>query len=210
MSDGLKHRAISGGLWSVIHKFATVFLGFISGIVLARLLTPHDYGIIGMLTIFLAISNTFIDGGFGSALIQKKNPTDIDYSTILYWNLAFSIFFYLILYVCAPYIAFFYDLPLLRDVLRVQGVVLIFNAARIVQRNQLRKQLQFKKIAIINSSSSLMLSKRSLITNSTLLNNSFFKVELSNKEFNNSLLDIIANKVSKAHSFVPLEISVEK
>ena len=153
MSDNLKQRTISGVVWSAIHKFANVLLGFISGIVLARLLTPHDYGVIGMLTIFLAVSNTFIDGGFGSALIQKKDPTDEDYSTILYWNIGFSVFLYLILFLCAPLIARFYNLPLLSDVLRVEGLVLIINAARIVQRNQLRKKLLFKKVAIINVSS---------------------------------------------------------
>ena len=145
MAKSLKQKTVSGGLWSIIHKFALLLLGFVSGIVLARLLTPHDYGVIGMLTIFLAISKTFIDGGFGSALIQKKRPTDVDYSTILYWNIGLSIFLYVILFFSAPYIAKFYDLPILSDVLRVQGLVLILNAARIVQRNQLRKRLEFKK-----------------------------------------------------------------
>ena len=154
MADNLKQKAISGVVWSAIHKFASVFLGFVSGIVLARLLTPHDYGVIGMLTIFLAISQTFIDGGFGSALIQKKKPTDEDYSTILYWNLGLSMVLYFVLYACAPYIAKFYSLPILSDVLRVQGIVLIINAARIVQHNQLRKKLQFKKVAIINFTAS--------------------------------------------------------
>lgn len=156
MADNLKQRTISGVVWSAIHKFASMLLGFISGIVLARLLTPHDYGVIGMLTIFLAIAQTFIDGGFGSALIQKKNPTDEDYSTILYWNLGLSVFLYLVLFGCAPFIARFYDLPLLSDVLRVQGLVLIINAARIVQRNQLRKRLEMKKVALINVSSSVV------------------------------------------------------
>lgn len=152
MADNLKQKTIRGVVWSGIHKFSIVFLGFVSGVILARLLTPHDYGVIGMLTIFLAISNTLIDGGFGSALIQKKNATDVDYSTILYWNFAFSLFLYLLLYISAPLIAKFYDLPLLQDVLRIQGIVLVINSTRIVQRTQLRKQLKFKKIAIINFS----------------------------------------------------------
>ena len=156
MAENLRQKTVSGAMWSVIHKFSSVLMNFVSGVVLARLLTPSDYGVIGMLTIFLAISNTFIDGGFGSALIQKKRPTDIDYSTILYWNVGLSIFLYLILYFCAPYIAKFYDLPLLRDVLRVLGITLIINAARIVQHNQLRKRLDFKRVAIINLSSSFI------------------------------------------------------
>ena len=145
----LKEKAINGAVWTSIHKLASLLLGFISGIILARLLTPHDYGVIGMLSIFLAVSSTFIDGGFGSALIQKKRPTDTDYSTIFYWNMAFSAFLYWVLFLCAPYIARFYNLPLLSDVLRVQGLILMINAARIVQRNQLRKRLEFKKITII-------------------------------------------------------------
>ena len=153
MAKSLKQKAVSGGIWSAIHKFGLLLLGFVSGIVLARLLTPHDYGVIGMLTIFLALSNTFIDGGFGSALIQKKRPTDVDYSTILYWNIGLSVFLYMVLYYSAPFIAQFYNLPILCDVLRVQGIVLIINAARIVQHNQLRKKLEFKKIAAINLSS---------------------------------------------------------
>lgn len=153
MTKNLKQKAVSGAMWSGIHKFSSVAIGFVSGIVLARLLTPHDYGVIGMLTIFLAISNTFIDGGFGSALIQKKKPTDVDYSTILYWNIGLSIFLYGLLYISAPFVARFYALPILNEVLRVQGIVLIINAARIVQRNQLRKRLEFKKVAIINLSS---------------------------------------------------------
>ena len=72
MQKNLKEKAITGAVWTSIHKFASLLLRFFSGIILARLLTPHDYGVIGMLVIFLAVSSTFIDGGFGSALIQKK------------------------------------------------------------------------------------------------------------------------------------------
>ena len=156
MADSLRQKTVSGAMWSSIHKFGTVILSFVSGIVLARLLTPSDYGVIGMLTIFLAISSTFIDGGFGSALIQKKRPTDVDYSTILYWNLGLSIVLYFVLFLSAPLIAKFYKLPILCDVLRVLGITLILNAARIVQHNQLRKRLEFKKVALINLSSSFI------------------------------------------------------
>ena len=135
-----------------MQKFGSTMLSFISTIVLARLLTPEDYGYIGMLAIFLAISSTFIDGGFGSALIQKQRPTREDYSTIFYWNLGLSIVLYLVLFFTAPLIAVFYRLPLLCKILRVQGIVLIINAIRIVQTNQLRKQLRFRKIATVDLS----------------------------------------------------------
>ena len=152
MSKDLKAKTVSGVVWTGMQKFGSTMLTFISTIVLARLLTPEDYGYIGMLAIFLAISLTFIDGGFGSALIQKKRPTHEDYSTIFYWNLGLSIVLYLILFFAAPYIARFYRLPLLCKILRVEGLVLIVNATRIVQVNQLRKQLRFKKIATVDVS----------------------------------------------------------
>ena len=152
MSKDLKAKTVSGVVWTGMQKFGSTMLTFISTIVLARLLTPEDYGYIGMLAIFLAISLTFIDGGFGSALIQKKRPTHEDYSTIFYWNLGLSIVLYLTLFFAAPYIARFYRLPLLCNILRVEGLVLIVNAARIVQTNQLRKQLRFKKIATVDVS----------------------------------------------------------
>ena len=94
MSNSLRNKTISGMIWTSFGKFGTMAIAFVSNIVLARLLTPSDYGCIGMLMIFIAVANTFIDGGFGSALIQKKKPTQEDYSTIFYWNLLLSIVLY--------------------------------------------------------------------------------------------------------------------
>ena len=131
-------------------------ISFVANIVLARLLSPDDFGCIGMLTIFITLSATFIDGGFGSALIQKKEPTEEDYSTIFYWNMLLSILLYGILYFTAPHIANFYDIPLLSAVLRVEGLVLIINALSLIQNNRLRKQLQFKKLAIIDITSAVL------------------------------------------------------
>lgn len=128
-------------------------ISFVSNIILARLLTPDDYGCVGMLMIFITVANTFIDGGFGSALIQKKQPTQEDYSTIFYWNLALSFILYAILFFTSPLIAGFYNLAMLSPVLRVQGLVLILNSLSIIQLNRLRKQLKFKKISIVNLTS---------------------------------------------------------
>ena len=102
MAISLKQQTISGMIWSFLQRFGSMGVSFISNIIFARLLTPDDYGCIGMLTIFIALSNTFIDGGFGSALIQKKRPTQEDYSTIFYWNVFLSIVLYAILFLCAP------------------------------------------------------------------------------------------------------------
>ena len=143
-------------IWSGIQRFGTMGISFISNMVLARLLTPEDFGCIGMLAIFITVSNTFVDGGFGSALIQKKEPTQRDYSTIFWWILFLSIVLYGVLYVGAPYISQFYRIPLLSSVLRVQGIVLIIHALNIIQSNQLRKRLNFKKLAVVNVVSQLV------------------------------------------------------
>lgn len=156
MSGDLKRKAFSGILWSSVQKFGTMGISFVSNIVLARLLTPEDYGCIGMLMIFILVANTFIDGGFGSALIQKKEPTQEDYSTIFYWNLFLSIVLYVLLFLAAPLIARFYHLPLLSSVLRVQGFVLILNSLSIIQQNRLRKQLLFKKLSVVSIVSALL------------------------------------------------------
>ena len=148
-SNSLKQKAAAGMVWTALQKYSTMFIQFISGIILARLLTPYDYGCIGMLSIFMVLAETFIDGGFGSALIQKKSPTQEDYSTIFWWNIMMAFAMYVVLYVSAPFISRFYDIPLLCDVLRVQGLVLFIYAFNIVQRNQLKKKLNFKVLSIV-------------------------------------------------------------
>ena len=145
----LKKKAVSGVIWTALQKYSTMLIQFISGIILARLLTPFDYGCIGMLMIFMLLAESFIDGGFGSALIQKKKPTQTDYSTIFFWNMGLSVVLYAVLYLSAPSIANFYGIPLLSDVLRVQGTVLFIFAFNIVQRNQLQKKLNFKILSIV-------------------------------------------------------------
>lgn len=152
----LKQKAASGMMWTALQKYSTMFISFISGIILARLLTPYDYGCIGMLAIFMTLAEAFIDGGFGSALIQKKQPSQEDYSTIFWWNMGMAVLMYAILFVSAPAISRFYKIPLLCDVLRVQGLVLFIYAFNIVQRNQLRKKLNFKVLSIVTITTSII------------------------------------------------------
>ena len=153
---GLRQKAISGVIWSSVQKFGTLGITFVSNIILARLLTPDDYGCVGMLMIFILLANTFIDGGFGTALIQKKEPSQEDYSTIFYWNLALSSALYAVLFFTSPLIAGFYNLPLLAPVLKVQGLVLLLNSLSIIQQNRLRKQLKFKKLAVVSLISAII------------------------------------------------------
>ena len=154
--ESLKQKAASGMVWTALQKYSTMFIQFISGIILARLLTPYDYGCIGMLSIFMVLAEAFIDGGFGSALIQKKSPTQVDYSTIFFWNLGMAVVMYVALYVSAPAISRFYDIPLLCPVLRVQGIVLFIYAFNIIQRNQLKKKLNFRVLSIVTITTSIV------------------------------------------------------
>ena len=140
----LKTETIKGTIWSSIEKFSLLGIQFVLQIVLARLLTPADYGIIGILAVFIAISNTFIDSGFTSALIQKKDRTEKDFSTAFYFNLVISIICYMVLFFAAPYIAEFYKLPILTVVTRVLAVTLIFMALSAVNRTKLQINLDFK------------------------------------------------------------------
>lgn len=156
MSASLKDRAINSMLWVTIDKTGGYFLLFVSNLVLARLLMPEDFGCIAMLHVFLAIADIIVHGGFGAALIQKKNPTHIDYASVFYVNLVISIVLYGILFVTAPAIARFYSMPLLCLVLRVQAIELIINSFSVVQLSILKKNLKFKAIAVRNILSSFL------------------------------------------------------
>ena len=143
-------------VWSAVQRFGTMTLSFVSNLVLARILTPEDFGAIGMLAIFIALSTTFIDGGFGAALVQKSHPTQRDYSTIFYWNLSLAIILYVVIWFCSPLVASFYEIDILGNLLRLQALILIVNALGIVQRTRLRKQFEFKKIAMVDLIASII------------------------------------------------------
>lgn len=152
MPESLGHRAAKGAIWATIDRFGYMGIQFVVNIILARLLIPSDFGAIGMLTIFLAVSQTLLDGGFGSALIQKKKPTQEDYSTIFFWNIVFSILLYIIIFILAPLIGKFYSMPILSKILRVIGLNLIITSVLAIQTTRLRKELAFQTIAITNLS----------------------------------------------------------
>ena len=136
--------------WNTVQRFGGMIISFCSNLVLARLLTPSDYGIIGMIMVFISLSGLLVDGGLSAALIQKKEPTSEDYSTVFYWELMLGVFFYITLFLTAPAVADFYHMPLLSTVLRVQAIILIINAFRSIQTNQLVKQLHFRRLALFH------------------------------------------------------------
>jgi len=150
----LKHKTISGLIWSFIDNFAQNGLTFVVGIILARLLMPADFGLIGMITIFIAISESFINSGFSTALIRKQNCTDIDFCTVFYFNLAVGVLFYWILFFLAPAISGFFNEPQLTMLVKVQSVVLVIDSLTIIQRTILTKRIDYRlqtKISVIAS-----------------------------------------------------------
>ncbi len=140
----LKQKTVSGVIWSIIDSFASNGIQFIVGIILARILSPREFGLIGMLTIFIALSQSFIDSGFTNALIRKKNCTQTDYSTVFYFNFVVGIIFYFILFFFAGSISVFFNEPQLELLLQVLGLGLILNALGIIQRTILTKNINFK------------------------------------------------------------------
>lgn len=150
MSDSAKNSAANSLIWNFIDKFGKQIIQFGFGVILARILSPNDFGLVGMLTIFLAISNIFIDSGLNSGLIQRKDRTEDDYATVFNFNLLVSVVFYVILFSLAPYIANFYNQTTLKPLIRVLSLVLISNALSIVQQTKLVIELNFKLIAKSN------------------------------------------------------------
>jgi teichuronic acid exporter len=156
MSENLKSKTVRGVLWSATERFSVQALQFILGIILARLLLPSDYGLVGMLTIFMAISQTFVDSGFSSALIQKKNRTETDYSTVFIFNIGVGLFVYLLLYLSAPFISEFYNSPELTLLTKVIGVNIIITSFSVVQQAKLNIILDFKTQAKASLSSAFI------------------------------------------------------
>ncbi len=157
MGDSLKSKTIKGTAWSAIDNIASSGITFLVTLVLARLLTPEEYGIMAMIAIFIAISNSVIDSGFSNALIRKIHVERIDYNTVFYFNLIVSVFVYFLLYILSPAISIFFKEPILKEVIRVIGWVLIINALAIIPRTLFVKAVNFKaqtKVSLISSISS--------------------------------------------------------
>jgi len=142
--QGLKSKTVSGIVWSLIERLSVQAIFFIITVIMARLLTPHDYGLIGLLAIFIEVSQALVDSGFGQALIRKQNRTEEDNCTMFYFNIVVSSFLYLCLWLIAPLVAKFYDAPLLCPVMRVVCLGIIFNSFGFVQRALLTIKLDFK------------------------------------------------------------------
>ena len=140
----LKNKTINGVGWSAADAILGQGVTFLVGIVLARLLSPTEYGLIGIISIFIVVLNGVVDSGFANALIRKQDTTNDDYNTMFFTNLSFSILLYIGLFFCAPLIANFFDRAELVDLTRVMGLVLIVNALCHTQVTILTKRVDFK------------------------------------------------------------------
>lgn len=139
----LKSIVAKGAVWTLMEKLSTQVVGFVVGMVLARLLTPNDYGTVALTAIFFAVAGVLVDGGFGNALIQKKDADDLDFNSVFYLNVALSVLAYVAMFFAAPWIARFYNVPELTAIVRVSSICFLFNAVNAIQNAELTKKLLF-------------------------------------------------------------------
>ena len=150
MSESIKNKAIRGVAWSAVEKFLRQGLMTLFSIIIARQLSPSDYGLVAMLTIFLVVAQVFVDSGFVEALIQKQDRTEVDFSTTFWFNIGVSLLIYVVLFLCSPFIASFYDAPLLEELLVWMALIFVINAFRTVQQAKLNIAMDFRRQAWIS------------------------------------------------------------
>ena len=124
-APSLKSKVAKGAVWTLLEKMSTQIVTFVVGMILARLLTPDDYGMVALTGIFFAVAGVLVHCGFGEALIQKKDADDLDYNSVFYLNIALSLVTYAIMFFAAPWIARFYKTPELVAIVRVSAIVFI-------------------------------------------------------------------------------------
>ena len=152
MADNLQQRTLLALVWSFVEALAQRGVQFAVGIVLARLLFPEQFGLIGMLTIFMAVIQSFLDSGFGAALIQKQDVTQTDICSIFYFNIAVGFAAAGLLCLAAPWIAAFYNQPVLTPLMRALSLTIVINSFGMIQGTLLVKQINFKtttKVSLI-------------------------------------------------------------
>lgn len=145
-----KNKVISSLIWKFMEVGGTQIIRFVVQIVLARLLCPEDYGVMAILLAFITISDCFVTYGIGTALVQKKDTDDLDYSSIFYMTEITALVLYLVLFFCAPIISNFYNMEILTKILRILAGILFFDAVNAVQTAIVQKNMQFKKLFFSN------------------------------------------------------------
>ena len=155
-SSSIRQQALGGVFWTAVERTGTTVAQFVVSIILARLLSPAEFGLVGMIGVFLVVSQSFVDSGFGKALIQRKSPTRLDESSVFYFNIIVSVFCMALLWIAAPYISAFYKEPALIAITRAMSCILVIGAFGSIQINLLTKSLDFKSQAFISMSATLI------------------------------------------------------
>src|SRR5690606_19695840 len=161
--SSLRKKTIGGVVWTIIDTFVLKGFSFLATIVLARWLGPEEFGLVGMIAVFIAIGTSITDSGLSSSLIRTKDANDEDFSTVFILNLALSSGMYLLLFLGAPYIAIFFNQPILSNVVRIYCLSFIFSAFSAVQLARLNKGMEFKKITKLNVPGTLIGTSTGLI-----------------------------------------------
>lgn len=145
----LKARATTGLFWTILQQFGYQGINFIVQLLLARILLPEAFGVVALLQIFVAVGNNLIDSGMASSLIRNKDVGEKDYSTVFFLNIIVALALYLVLFVCSPYIAAFYDMPILSEVIKIYCLSFIISAFSLIQITKLTKEMKFKHQMLI-------------------------------------------------------------
>lgn len=148
-------KVLTNLIWRFFERCGAQLVSFVVEIILARLLCPEDYGTVALIMVFISILQTFVDSGFGNALIQKKDADDVDFSTVFYFNIVSCTVLYLIMFFAAPYIAKFYEIPELTAIVRVISLKLVIAGVRNVQQAYVSKKMMFKKFFYATSAGSI-------------------------------------------------------
>lgn len=156
MGNDLKDKTVRGVAWSFVERFSVQGVTFALELIIARLVGPENFGLIAMLAIFMSVSQVFIDGGFSSALIQRQERSEADFSTVFYINIAISLVLYAALFVGAPAIARFFNQPILEPVTRVYSLNLVINSLVAVNKTKLTIAVDFKTQSKISFFSALL------------------------------------------------------
>lgn len=152
----IKKKFVSGVIWEAVGRFSALGIQFIVTIVIARALLPSDFGVVGLLTVFIALGQILLDSGFSQALIQKKDASQIDLSSVYFLNMLVGIVIYFILFFASPYIADFYDIPELTSYARVLFLIIPINSFGLIQNVIIQKELDFRKTATANIVSAVL------------------------------------------------------
>lgn len=162
MSESLKQKTVKGIFWNGAGQILTQVIHFCFGVFIARILTPQDYGLVGMILVFTSLAQVFVDSGFSNALIRKKDRTEIDYSTAFYFNIGVGFLGYLVIFIAAPFIANFYNEPLLEQLTKVVGINIFINSLAVVQYAQFSINVDFKTTAKVSTIAILISSSLGL------------------------------------------------